>query len=101
MQFYWQQPYGNSGQDAALLIATFSGSIVLPSEMGRVVIFDEPKKLAVKTFAPHLSRESKVGWAEKKSNMKEPIFISNEELVDASLTDLIKLLKSGSGGEWP
>jgi hypothetical protein len=96
VQVYWRQPYGGSGRDAVLLITMFKGPIILPSEMGRLMALDQPSKLSTKTFVPYLSRESDVGWAEKKSDMRGAIFISNAELIDVCLTDFIRLLKSAS-----
>ena len=96
MQVYWRQPYAGNGRDASLIVAMFKGPIILPSEVGRLMAFDQPKKLSSKIFVPYLSRESDIGWAEKKSDMKGAIFISNAELIDACLTDFIKLLKSAS-----
>jgi hypothetical protein len=96
LQVYWRQPYGGSGRDAALLVATFNGPIILPSEMGRLMAFDQPTKLSTKTFVPYLSREFDFGWAEKKP---DGVFISNGELIDTCLTDFIKLLKRASGRE--
>jgi hypothetical protein len=99
MQIYWRQPYGGTDRDAALLIATFTGPIIFPSEAGRKMAFDEVKKLSAKTFVPYLSRHSEVGWAERKPNMREATFVTNEKLVDASLSEFIQLLKRGATQE--
>jgi hypothetical protein len=96
MHVYWRQPYAGTSQDAELIIAMFNGPIILPSEMGRLIAFDQPKKLSSKTFVPYMSRESDVGWAEKKSNMNGAIFVSNAELIDSCLTDFIQVLKNAS-----
>jgi hypothetical protein len=99
MQIAWRQPYAGSGHDAALLIAEFTGPIILPSEMGRIMAFEEPRKLGLKTYMPYLSREAEIGWAEKRSTVDSVRFISNSQLAEACLADFIKLLREDAGRE--
>jgi hypothetical protein len=97
MQVDWHQPYAGTDRDAALLVAAFKGPIILPSEIGRLMAFDQPQKLSTKAYTPYLSRKYEIGWAEKQSNIDGASFISNKKLVDACLADFIKLLKSDAG----
>ena len=96
MRVEWRQPFAGSDRDAALTVAQFQVEVLFPNELGLKMHLDEPRKLGMKTFLPHLSRYSEVGWGQKAANMKEATFISNEELADTSLTEFIRLLRGGS-----
>jgi hypothetical protein len=95
VQVYWRQRFSNISDDAALLIATFKGPIIFPSEAGRKMALDQPKKLDTKMFLPYLSRHSDVGWASQTSITTDPTFISNSDLADTCLREFIQTLKSG------
>jgi hypothetical protein len=95
MQVYWRQPSTGTDYGAALFVATFEGPILFPSEVGKKMVFDQPKKLDTKIFLPYLSRHAEIGWARKVSDMKQATFIANTKLVDDCLTEFIRRLKKG------
>jgi hypothetical protein len=96
MSFGWLQPYAGTDSDAFLFNIQFQGEVIFPSEVGRRMHLEQPKKLKTKTFLPWLSRDSEIGWAERTTGAKEATFISNADLVDLCFSDFLKLLQSRS-----
>lgn len=93
MQVFWKQPFAGSDRGANLVAIYVEGYVMLPYEAG-ILASRDTRRVNTKTFVPYLSRESDIGWAEKKPNMKEASYISNEELVDSLLTEFIQILKA-------
>jgi hypothetical protein len=89
----WEQPRLDSLEDAKLGIREFQGSLYFPGEFPGGVQTQPPQLLGEAFYKPTLSTEDELGWVKAGKTRQEPSFISNEELADACVTQLLNLLR--------
>lgn len=95
MSVGWHQPYAGTDRDAFLFNILWERQLIFRRDGPRMHL-NPPEKVKTKYFLPWLSRYSEVGWADKKTDMRDANFISDSELVDAFFSDFIKLLRNHS-----
>ena len=89
----WNQPCLDSLEDAKLSIREFTGPLFLPGEF-RGGVFPQPPQMVGETrYYPTLSPEYELGWVKAGKARQEPSFISNDELADTCVTQLLNLLR--------
>lgn len=89
----WDHPRIDSLEDAKLGVRGFQGRLYLPGQFQGGVHIQPPKMLSEAFYEPTLSRERELGWVKAAKNRQEPSFLSNDELADACVTQLLHLLR--------
>jgi hypothetical protein len=93
----WDQPFSNSLDRANLNVVELSGSLYLPGAFLGGAYFP-PKELDRKIHQPTLSDELEIGWVKHGKTIKESPFISNEELAEGCVSQLLNMLRRQNGG---
>jgi hypothetical protein len=93
MDVGWDQPRIDSLEDAKLGVREFTGRLYLPGEFQGGVHIQPPTMLSEAFYQPTLSTEYELAWVKAGKTRQEPSFISNEELAEACVTQLLNLIR--------
>ncbi len=89
----WDHPLIDSLEDAKLGVHAFQGRLYLPGEFKGGVHIQPPKIVGEAFYKPTLSTDRELGWAKAGKNRQDPSFLSNEELADVCVSQLLNLLR--------
>lgn len=96
MTITWLQRYANSLEGSGLSVQEFNGGLILPSERGRRVFLEQPRRIAESTYEPELSRSRLYGWRRGAYSAE---FISSSELAKKCVVQFIDLLDRFADGK--
>jgi hypothetical protein len=91
----WHQRYMNALDDSFLVIREFFGGLILPSEMGRRMYFDQPRKLRETKYSPDLSLAREYGWTQGRGTE----FLSTSALAERCVIRFVDLAGAYARGE--
>lgn len=96
MNVLWHQQYSNLLDNSGLAILEFNGRILLPSEIGRLMLWQEPEQVGKKKYEPELSRSRELGWKPAGSSNE---FISSKELAEKCVLQFLDLMERAKSGK--
>jgi len=91
----WNQPYSNTLSNTSLVIREFNGGLILPSEIGERMYFQNPTLLGTTKYSPDLSPAREYGW--KQDDAAE--FLSSAVLAERCVIQFVELVSRYQTGE--
>ena len=88
----WQNTSADSQASAKLSIRGFEGQLYLPGEF-KGGIHIKPRMVSEAHYEPTLSAFRQLGWVKKMKLREEPSFLSNDDLADTCVSQLLNWLR--------
>jgi len=96
MAIAWSQPYSGNLEHSGLSVQEYNGRLLMNSEVGRLMLHQNPKKLRETQYEPELSRDRQYGW-KKKGETSE--FTTSKELAEKCVIDFLELVERAANGQ--
>jgi hypothetical protein len=91
----WEQPFANSLDRANLSVEELNGRVYVRGQFSGGP-YIPPNGINRKIYQPTLSDALEIGWVKHGKTIRESPFISNEELAEGCVSQLVNMLRKGS-----
>lgn len=77
-----------------LTIRRLEGYVTLPGEYRQILTFEQPRVRSEVHYEPTLSRDHELGWSQKMKLKSQRSFISNTELAQSCVSEMLNSIRS-------
>jgi hypothetical protein len=92
----WNQPYASELTRSALVIREYKFGLIFPSQLNRLMPYDQPRPINEAKYVPDLSRTREYGW---RQDADESEFVSSATLAEQIVMLFVGLANRKASGK--